>query len=204
MQDQRAVTKEGGTLRIRRQEEIGILDLKRLIGHDEDGTVLSTQIAHLARLRSAGVAGWLVAATVRIQVAAGHVAVLCVCVDGKFANVEFCVISNSSWVSFRRHTVCAIIIRQTPEISMDLDTDTARRCPRSNPASDGGVGLLEEGRLVHGALGVVEDDRRRVEVFGVHTGDAQSESQREDETQERGGPHLADGELTCCSSLIGW
>ena len=107
------------------------------------------------------------------------------------------VVSESSWCPLKAHTVCAIIIRQTPEISMDLDADAAGRGPRSNPASDGGVGLLEEVRLVDGALRVVEDDGRGVEVLGVHAGDAEREGEREDESCEDEEPHVVGRELLC-------
>lgn len=82
-----AIPEIRGALRISRQKQIRILSLKGLVGRHENGPMLPAQIAHLACLRLVGVAVWLIAAAVGVEVGAGFVAVSFVG-DGVFVDVE--------------------------------------------------------------------------------------------------------------------
>ena len=60
---------------------------------------------------------------------------------------------------------------------MDFDAHAAGRSPCCYPASDCGVGFVEEGCFEEGVLGVVEGDWGRVEGFGVWCWDSEGEGE---------------------------
>lgn len=75
MDHNRAISDIGRIGRVRRQEEIGVLGLKRLTGSHEDGAMLAAQITDLACLRLIGVAGRLLAAVVGVEMSACQLAI---------------------------------------------------------------------------------------------------------------------------------
>jgi hypothetical protein len=70
----RTITEESDSIFDIRQEEIGVLNAVVAI-RGPDGSMLSTDVANLAGLRSRGVARRLIAAFVRVEVSSGSVAV---------------------------------------------------------------------------------------------------------------------------------
>lgn len=92
MNYKRAVPDVRGVGRVCRQEEIGVLDLKGVIGSDVDRAVLAAEVADLACLRMPLVARRLGTAAVGIEMSAGQLAV-CALGDGVLVDVVRCTTS---------------------------------------------------------------------------------------------------------------